>query len=472
LTTRLSMSHRSIWLWVIMAFVLDLAGSQHVYVLANVAAAALAVLALACIAPRSAWNYVAPSKDAPYRPLALLPAAAFVASMLDIASFVPPDGEWTTERLTLLVVGLIVLIILIRFHVIWMAAGAFILGTIVRGIHMEYIPIAPEFGDMLPLVNGAINNLLSGRSPYMTYEMPWLVPLTYLPLTWLSYIPAYLLGVDLRWTNIGAQVVIIGALVWLSAQRSGLQAVIQSEPTLLLWAWLYLQPSIIHWDMGNTAPITWALLAVTLSLVLAKRTHSAAIALGCTVAGTPLVAVFAVFIALYWLRHQGVIRTARLLAISGIVAGLIVLPFLLWSPQDFITGTYRWFNHIEGWPQQKWIETDPPIWSVITGFSGEFWARETQGWLKPIQAVIVIAVAGAFWVRGARLTMLPSHAVAAYLGFMLFNPVLWPYLYNPALIVGLAGIAALSVERLMHESPAAPVAEVRMHQPTLGSKHI
>jgi hypothetical protein len=31
---------------------------------------------------------------------------------------------------------------------------------------------------------------------------------------------------------------------------------------------------------------------------------------------------------------------------------------------------------------------------------------------------------------------------AAFLLFMLFNPVLWPYLYNPALVAALAAVAA------------------------------
>jgi uncharacterized membrane protein len=198
---------------------------------------------------------------------------------------------------------------------------------------------------------------------------------------------------------------------------------------------------------------------VTLALVLAERHTAAAIALGVTAAGTPFVAVFALFIGLHWLRERGLVETIRLTVIAGIVAGLIIGPFLLWAPGDFVTGTYRWFNNIGGWPRQKWIETDPHIWSVITGFSGEFWARGTEHWLKPIQALIVLLIAAVYWRRGARLTLLTSHAVPAFLGFMLFNPVLWPYLYNPALIAGLVGIAGGALTGFAYESLRAPVAE-------------
>jgi hypothetical protein len=459
LTTIVSSRRRSIWLWIVAALALDIAGSQHVYTLANVGAAVVAALALLWIAPPSIWRALAPSERAPHRPFALLLPVGFVAAVLDIASFVPPDGGWTPERLTLLIAGLIALLMLIRFSAIVIATGAFVLGTIIRVIHMENIPVTPPNGDMLPLVQGAIGNLLAGNSPYQTYQMPWEVPLTYLPVTWLSYLPAYLLGADLRWTNIGAELVIAGAIIWLSKERNGWETAWQREPGLVLWGWFYLQPSVIHWDTGNTAPITWALLAVTLALVLAERHTAAAIALGITAAGTPFVAVFALFIGLHWLRERGLVETIRLTVVAGVVAGLIIAPFLLWSPGDFVTGTYRWFNNIDGWPRQKWVETDPHIWSVITGFSGEFWARGTEGWLKPIQALIVLLTAALYWLRGARLALLTSHAVAAFLGFMLFNPVLWPYLYNPALIVGLVGIAGGALTGFAYESVRAPVAE-------------
>ena len=169
---------------------------------------------------------------------------------------------------------------------------------------------------------------------------------------------------------------------------------------------------------------------------------------------------------IYWLRQLGTTRTIRLASISAIIAGVLIIPFLVWAPGDFLMGTYRWFNTIDGWPRQKWAETDPHIWSVITGFSGEFWSRGRETWLKPIQTVIVLGIAGLYWLRGAKLDDLPIHAAAAYLGFMLFNPVLWPYLYNPALIVGLVGVTALTAKELIPVRTSLVSSPV---QPTLKS---
>jgi hypothetical protein len=456
---------RPLLLWIGAALVLDLAGAQHVFMQQTVAAAALAIIAIVWLVP-SLIVRADPSPHGALLPsLSLLPLIAFVASMIDLAVFIPKDGGWSVTRIGILLIGIVGLLGAPRLGAGAVAVVAALLGTAIRTVHMEYTAITPSNGDMLPLVNGAIANLLSGNSPYTTYQMPWEVPLTYLPVTWLSYLPPYLLGADLRWTNVAAQLIILAALAWLAVRRSGTAATWRGELTLVLWAWLYLQPSVIHWDTSNTAPITWALLAALMALVVAGRALPAAIALGLTAAGTPLIAVFGPFVGLHWLRRYGLQHTLRLLVIGSVVAAVIVAPFALWSPGDFVGGVYRWFNQIDGWPREKWLQTDPPVWSIITGFSGEFWARGVEGWLKPIQALIVGGAAALYWFRGARADRLSGHAAAAYLGFMLFNPVLWPYLYNPALVVGLVGLVALIAPQPVASRATEPVAEPQTRQP-------
>ena len=467
MVTNAASRSRSILVLVAAAAVLDVAGAQHVYRQPTIAAAVLSLVALLWLAPAAVWQPRG-AGNLPDTLLALLPVAAFVASMVDLATFVPPiadGGGWSALRLWALAGGIGALLVAGRVGVGALALVAAGIGIAIRLVHLDHIALVPANGDMLPLVDGALRNLLAGRSPYMTYKMPWDVPLTYLPTTWLAYLPAYLLGVDLRWTNIAAELAVLGAVAWLGWQRRR-AAVWRDEPAIALWAWLFLQPSVIHWDAGNTAPITWALLAATLALAVGRRPRSSAVALGLTAAGTPLVAVFGPFVGLFWLRRYGFWAAARLAIIAGVVAALFVVPFFLWEPIEFRTGVWRWFNNIDGWPRQKWLETDPHIWSIITGFSGEFWSRGTQHWLKPIQAVIVALALGLFWLRGARAQQLCAHAAAAYLGFMLFNPVLWPYLYNPVLIAGLVGVGAL-----LQEEPVAAPAPLRSvdaaHQPSL-----
>ena len=78
----------------------------------------------------------------------------------------------------------------------------------------------------------------------------------------------------------------------------------------------------------------------------------------------------------------------------------------------------------------------------MPGFSGLFWAHGREGWLKPIQLAAVLGVAGLYAARGAAPADLGRHAAGAFLLFTLFNPVLWPYLYQPALLAALLAVAA------------------------------
>ena len=139
---------------------------------------------------------------------------------------------------------------------------------------------------------------------------------------------------------------------------------------------------------------------------------------------------------------------ARRLLIAGIVAAALLLPWFLWTPGPFLDGTVRWFNDLDRYPRTKW-QVDHS-WREITGFSGLFWEWGLETWLKPIQAGLILCVTAVFALRGARLVDLGRHATAIFLLFMLFNPVLWPYYYNPALVTALLAIGGASVLEPMH----------------------
>ncbi|CAA9226350.1 MAG: hypothetical protein AVDCRST_MAG93-682, partial [uncultured Chloroflexia bacterium] len=64
-----------------------------------------------------------------------------------------------------------------------------------------------------------------------------------------------------------------------------------------------------------------------------------------------------------------------------------------------------------------------------------------EDWLKPVQLALVLAVTALYAGHRAKRMDLLRYATAAFILFMLFNPVLWPYLYNPALIAALLATA-------------------------------
>lgn len=423
---------------VAMGLVLDVSGAMHVYGFADAKsltreatlATILLVIALLWLARRPA------SENTQRRQLwfSALPLVAGIFAVSDVLSFV--DTGWSPLRLAIFVPSLLLLLAfaLRRAPALLIAAVAFALGTAIRFLHIKYVPLEPARGDMLPLVQQAIGNLLAGRSPYTTYSMPWELPLTYLPLTWLAYLPAFVAGIDLRWTNLVAEAGLLGAALFVCRQQPPERRQRATDSTLVLWAWIFLSPTVIRWDMVTSAPIGWAALAWTLALSVAGKNRASAVALGLAAATTPLIAVVAPLLALRWWRAGGLRELLGRGVMPAAIAALLLAPWFIWAPGPFLDGNVRWFNDLQRFPGQKW-ETEQ-TWATITGFSGFFWEWGREGWLKPIQAIAVAAIAGLYLARGATRVDLLGYATAALLVFTLFNPVLWPYLYNPALIAG------------------------------------
>ena len=436
---------------VAMGLVLDVSGAMHVYGFADAKsltregslATILLIIALLWLVRRPAPEHLVPERRQLW--FSALPLVAGIFAVSDVLSFV--DAGWSPLRLAIFVPSLLILSVLAlrRAPATLIAAVAFVLGTAIRFLHIKYVPLEPARGDMLPLVQQAIGNLLAGRSPYTAYSMPWELPLTYLPLTWLAYLPAFVAGIDLRWTNLVAEAGLLGAALFVCRQQPPEHRQRTTDSTLVLWAWIFLSPTVIHWDMVTSAPIGWAALAWPLALIVAGQNRATAVALGLAAATTPLIAVVTPLIALRWWRTGGLRELLGRGVMAAAIAALLLAPWFIWAPGPFLDGTVRWFNDLQRFPGQKWEAEG--TWAMITGFSGFFWEWGREGWLKPIQAVAVAAIAGLYLARGTTRVDLLGYATAALLIFTLFNPVLWPYLYNPALIAGWlafsgAGIAA------------------------------
>jgi hypothetical protein len=382
------------------------------------------------------------------RILTLLMLLAWLATAIDFMVFLSPGPSlpWAF----VFSVGALALLLALIWPPApgWVALGAVLLGGIIRVASYPYVPIEPARGDMLPLVQGALDNLLTGQSPYMIYHMPWDVPLTYLPITWLAYLPPMLLGLDIRLTNVFAELVVAASLVWLAVMLrpttesgcSGLIVVWRGQPVLLLWAWIFLDPTALHWSLTTTAPVQLALLCVTLAFLVARRRWMSSSALGLCMAATLLAAVVVPFAVLSWLRSNGLRQTILLVGLAGLVAALLVLPFFLWSPQAFIYGVWRWFNTNDQFPRLRWDMDN--TWARVVGFSGIFWRHGLVDILKPLQALLLASLAGLYWRWGASEHRLAPFVVAAFILFTVFNPILWPYLYSPALVGALVAATA------------------------------
>ncbi len=446
-------------LTIMLGLTLDVTSALHVYGLSHLMGQRLALAGgLVLVGIAGGWIILAArvgtggrrqatgSVDATHYPLlgarlliGLL-LLAWVATARDVLVFLVPGGH----------IGLVVLFAggamafgaaLVRPpSTRWVLAGAVVFGSVARLVCYGQVPLHPERSDMLPLVQNALANLLNGQSPYAIYQMPWELPLTYLPLTWLAYLPAYLVGLDIRLTNLGYELGIGATLLWFYRVGNHTDDTQQlhrplADMSLLLWAWVFLLPTSLNWSLATTAPVQWAMLTLTLTLLLARRAWVSGVALGLCAAATPLVTIIAPFVILTWYRWHGWRTALRLMVSAGLVAAGGILPFLLWSPEAFVFGVWRWFNDNDLYPRMGWELGH--TWAHMVGFSGVFWRRELVGVLKPLQLLLLAGLVASFWRWQADQRTLAPLITAAFLLFMVFNPVLWPYLYYPALFSAL-----------------------------------
>jgi hypothetical protein len=264
--------------------------------------------------------------------------------------------------------------------------------------------------------------------------MPWKLPLTYLPLTLLAYLPAVALRFDPRWVSVVCE--LAAAAIVVRAAGAHRRAALDHPIYLLLASW-YVLSSSVEWLRITTAPPTWAALA--LMIATAGERRRSAVAVGLAVATTPLAAVFVPFVALLWLRRGlGSATRTALLALG--VAAACILPFVLWAPRPFFEGTILWFNDLQRYPGIRWDMSR--TWAEYAGLAGLFWEHGLQRWLKPLQALALGAVVIVYWRRGSPPEGFAAFCTAGFLAFMVCNPVIWPYYYAPAVIAGLLAAGA------------------------------
>jgi len=313
---------------------------------------------------------------------------------------------------------------------LWRPSGARVLaalllaGFILRLALVAHAPLDAQEADMLPLIRAAGQNLLSGQSPYRLYEFhEWPLPLTYLPGTWLAYLPAVVLDLDLRLVNVAASAA-AAIILWAAARRS---------PAAPLVGVLFLLPQVVVFDLYAEVAVFWLVLAGLLAGLVRERYALAAACYGLALATSPLALVFMPLLFVFLLLRLPPRRLTGLMALAAGIATALVLPFLLWSPGEFLYGTVTWFNDPRIAGAGGWLDRNQ-LYQV--GLAGWFWLLGLVDWLRPIQVVLLGLTTVVVLLRARSWAGLLLGLLWAYVGFVFFNLIIWPYLYVPALLLG------------------------------------
>lgn len=276
---------------------------------------------------------------------------------------------------------------------------------------LHSFPLDVRRSDMLPLLAAAGRALHLGIDPYRLYTFPTeTVLLTYLPGTLLAYLPATLLHLDLRLTNL----VCLTLLVLLVA-RAAVPAH-SRQLTALLAIWL-LSPYLVYRHEIYTPP-HWLALVAALLLLHRGRLVASAVVFGLSIALSQFSWILFPFVLLHMWERRRTRHTLLYAALALLTAGILVLPFVAWSPHDFLFGV------LSHWQQQT-VSTRPVNLS--------FWLA-TMLSPRALEPAQLLALFGMFLVSIARhscrsFTGLLRVLSLALAGFILLNILIWGYFF-------------------------------------------
>jgi hypothetical protein len=282
-------------------------------------------------------------------------------------------------------------------------------------------PIDPIRGDMLVIVQHAIDRFLAGGHPYAVHKVPWDAPLSYGPVLWIPFIVPHVLRVDYRILTLAAQLAVPAAAWIAAASRAGRGSWVHAAGLAALGTVLALQPDVHRFFPTGHTQIYWPLLLIFTALVAAQRTIAAAVCLGLLVAArSTMVAVVPIFAIHLALTRQ---LSWRPLLAFVLAAALPFLPFILADPNAVwyaMVGVYLKVMTGFVWQQTNWA-TD------TFGVTGRLLERGLGGYVgitQVLSMLVTYLLAWRFMRRGARVE--PWMGIALLVFSM---TTLWPVLY-------------------------------------------
>jgi hypothetical protein len=348
----------------------------------------------------------------------------------------------------------------LRLGVDKVLVGSLVAGVLLRAHGIDHHEINAVHRDMLPLVQYACEAFLDGRNPYsILYYANHDLPLTYLPVMWLTYLPAIVLEADVRWTSVVATCVIAVVILRWGARRASGEDRFDAGLGAVSAAFVF-QPEVF-WNSVHGEPIVyWFWLVLFLDAVWAGRPWRAALVMGLMLAVRHFSILFVPFAALWYLAGRGPLRLGLLrLLVAGALSCLLVMPFFVGHPDSFLYGVYDWLVTY-GASRRSW-------WDVQIGFQQLFYHAGRESILPYVQAAVAaasVAVAAGLTIRAAlarrngRAHDLASWfpLVVGYAPFILFNSMIWKsFLFPVLLMLVFAGAVAARPRSGGRAGPAA-----------------
>ena len=226
----------------------------------------------------------------------------------------------------------------------------YFLANFYRLIHRT--PIDFWIADMLPHIQSACERLLAGKKIYAVAPEIWdgCCVLPYLPAMWFPFLPAVMLGFDIRWIPVALFLPVFWWFIWELRRFNGTGFLMVATPVFLLLFWLIdasLFKIIGFWIWTEEGLVAAYFLFLGLTL-LYRNPYWIALAISlCILSRYSLLFWVPLYFAWLWMDGQKEFAFKSAFGVFVIVTATFILPFFIWQPMYFINipALYRLHVH-------------------------------------------------------------------------------------------------------------------------------
>jgi hypothetical protein len=271
--------------------------------------------------------------------LAVIIAAAFETMMIAVlmieSTIFQPLGYVLNVPLSALIFSSI-FVILIALLAMKKIKPLYLFGFTLIAYGMVYLlsvisfPLAPARSDMLPLIVDAARNIIAGNSPYAYYLVNGNnLPMTYLPTLWIPFLPAAFFSFDPRLVNLAC--VIVAAIIVYRVSENKVNASALMT-ILLLCPYLQFRHEIY---LG----VIWLYLAIAFYAIKKDNLALSTLFMAIGACSYQLLWIVVPFYFVYLFKKYKTKIFAIYATAFLAICTIIILPFALWAPDPFISGT-------------------------------------------------------------------------------------------------------------------------------------
>ena len=387
--------------------------------------------------------------------LAMVFASVALVVALDLAQahrFADAGYATSYPALALCVAGS--LAVLIAMWGRWPVAAIIGSAVVLKLYPIAAFPVTAKRSDLLPIIDRALHALWSGQSVYQRFllDNDVLTPNVRFPGLIAVYLPAFLLGVDLRFTLLAAEV----GFFALAAQRWRRHALFLPGCAFLAFFpywhlrhelyetpfWVVLLALILAIDQGSPLPLQMTLLAVLLC------SHQWGILL-------------APFLLVYAGRRRSFLQAAALAGVSALLAVPVVWLFSRGDVSEFAWSTFGYYStmlsdHIAGKSFPPGSMSLTPWFAAALGAAG----------VRAVGAAAQLLLLGLAAIALTSLPRLFAFLAASLLLMTVTNVVAWTYQYLlPGALLWLGLMAAEPDRPPASGLDAAPIDPERRSRP-------